>query len=203
MIQISIVEDNRELAECLRVIVEAVPDFTCRVFRNAETAIREIDAVNTDVVLMDIQLPGISGIEATSVLKNKFANLQIVMLTISTQTNDVFESFKAGASGYLLKHSPPHEIQDAIKEVLDGGSPMNSSIARMVISSFRSPKIKVDLQELTTREGETLELLSKGYTYKEIADILFVSVNTIRTYIRNIYDKLQVNSKLEAINKMR
>jgi DNA-binding NarL/FixJ family response regulator len=201
--KISIVEDREELRNGLKSLLETAPGYQCEPYSTAETAIHNINDGNTDVILMDIDLPGISGIEATKILKKKYPDLQIIILTVFENPDKIFPALKAGATGYLLKNSAPSAILDSISDVMNGGSPMSREIARMVVGSFNS-KIETthETDSLSKREAELLELLSKGYRYKDIADALFISTNTVRTHIRNIYEKLQVQSKIEAINKM-
>jgi len=151
-----------------------------------------------DAVLMDIDLPGKSGIEGVKVLKERFPETEFIMLTISEETSHVFDSLCAGAGGYLKKNTPPSKILDAIKEVRSGGSPMSMEIARLVVESFRTQKKGYDLTE---REREILQKLCKGHSYKMIAANLYIDINTVKYHIKNIYKKLQVNSKGEAISK--
>ncbi|MBP9187048.1 MAG: response regulator transcription factor, partial [Bacteroidia bacterium] len=151
---------------------------------------------------MDIDLPGINGIECIKILKEKCNQTQYMMLTVFEDDDKIFRSLEAGATGYMLKKTPPAQLIEAIKDLSSGGSPMNAQIARKVVASFNKPKLNKTAEELTKRELELLELLSKGYRYKEIADKLFISQDTVRSHIRNIYVKLHVNSKIEAINKV-
>jgi DNA-binding NarL/FixJ family response regulator len=152
---------------------------------------------------MDIDLPGMNGIEAIRKLKEQCTTTLYMMLTVYEDDDKIFNSLKAGASGYMLKKTPPIQLVEALKDLASGGSPMNTQIARKVVASFQQTEKKLtNTEELTKREIELLELLSKGFRYKEIADKLFISQDTVRTHIRNIYIKLQVNSKIEAINKV-
>lgn len=202
-IKVAIVEDNDGIRDSLSILISGSPGFQCiAVFKNSEDAIEKIPALNVDVILMDINLPNMSGIECTKILKEKNPNLQIIMQTVYEDSEMIFESLKAGASGYLLKRTPPAKLLEAIEEVYKGGSPMSSQIARMVVESFQA-KIKGDnnLPLLTDREEEIILHLSKGYRYKEIADKLFISLDTVRSHIRNIYEKLQVRSRTEAVLK--
>lgn len=204
-INVSIVEDNNEIRTGLMMIVNSTDELECRqTFTNAEDAIRILPLSCPDIVLMDIDLPGMNGIEAIKKLKDQCKNTLYMMLTVYEDEDKIFNSLKAGASGYMLKKTPPNQLVDALKDLANGGSPMNTQIARRVVESFQQQKEKKlsNAEELTRREIELLELLSKGYRYKEIADKLFISQDTVRTHIRNIYLKLQVNSKIEAINKV-
>lgn len=202
-INIAIVEDNDGIRESLAILISGSEGFNCAAaFKNAEDTIREIPRLNIDVVLMDINLPGISGIECTRLLKSKNPQLQIIMQTVYENSEMIFESLKAGASGYLLKRTTPAKLLEAIEDVYKGGSPMSSQIARMVVESFQlKPVAEKDLPILTNREEEILHLLSKGYRYKEIAEKLFISMDTVRSHIRHIYEKLQVRSRTEAVLK--
>lgn len=202
-IQIAIVEDNHDIRTGLMMIVNGTDDLECRqTFSSAEEAIKILPLNCPDVVLMDIDLPGINGIECIKLLKEQCDITQYMMLTVYEDDDKIFRSLEAGATGYMLKKTPPSQLVEAIKDVSSGGSPMNAQIARKVVASFSKPKPNKAAEELTKRELELLELLSKGYRYKEIADKLFISQDTVRTHIRNIYIKLQVNSKIEAINKV-
>lgn len=202
-IQIAIVEDNHDIRTGLMMIVNGTDDLECRqTFSSAEEAIKILPLHCPDVVLMDIDLPGINGIECIKQLKEQCDATQYMMLTVYEDDEKIFRSLEAGATGYMLKKTPPSQLVEAIKDVSSGGSPMNAQIARKVVASFNKPKANKAAEELTKRELELLELLSKGYRYKEIADKLFISQDTVRTHIRNIYIKLQVNSKIEAINKV-
>ena len=202
-IKVAIVEDNDGIRESLSILISGSAGFECiAAFHNSESAIDRIPTLDADVILMDINLPGKSGIECTRILKAKNPKLQIIMQTVYEDSDMIFESLKAGASGYLLKRTPPVKLLEAIEEVYKGGSPMSSQIARMVVESFQA-KIKGDnnLPLLTDREEEIIIHLSKGYRYKEIADKLFISIDTVRTHIRNIYEKLQVRSRTDAVLK--
>ena len=202
-IKVAIVEDNDGIRDSLSILISGSPGFQCiAVFKNSEDAIEKIPALNVDVILMDINLPNMSGIECTKILKGKNPNLHIIMQTVYENSEMIFESLKAGATGYLLKRTTPVKLLEAVEEAYKGGSPMSSQIARMVVESFQiKPKGKNNLPLLTDREEELLLHLSKGYRYKEIADKLFISIDTVRSHIRNIYEKLQVRSRTEAVLK--
>lgn len=202
-IQIAIVEDNHDIRTGLMMIVNGTDDLECRqTFATAEEALQVLPISCPDVVLMDIDLPGMNGIECIKQLREKCASTLYMMLTVFEDDEKIFRSLEAGATGYMLKKTPPAQLVEAIKDMCHGGSPMNAQIARKVVASFSKPKTSKDAEELTKRELELLELLSKGYRYKEIADKLFISQDTVRTHIRNVYVKLHVNSKIEAINKV-
>jgi DNA-binding NarL/FixJ family response regulator len=202
-IQVAIVEDNHDIRTGLMMIVNGTDDLECRqTFASAEEAIKVLPINCPDVVLMDIDLPGINGIDCIKALRIGCVNTQYLMLTVFEDDEKIFNSLAAGATGYMLKKTPPAQLVDAIKDLTNGGSPMNAQIARKVVASFSMPKTNSNAEELTKREMELLLLLSKGYRYKEIAESLFISQDTVRTHIRNIYVKLHVNSKVEAINKV-
>jgi DNA-binding NarL/FixJ family response regulator len=203
MITVAIVEDIREIKEGLEILIDSEEGFTClKTFSNGEEAVKVLPGLCPDVVLMDINLPGINGIEAVRRLKAECPHTQFIMSTVYEDDENIFESLKAGASGYLLKKTAPSRILDSITEVYHGGSPMNSQIARKVIASFQQKRTIDETEILTQREKEILKLLSKGLRYKEIAAELHISMDTVRSHTRNIYEKLQVQSRTEAINKV-
>jgi DNA-binding NarL/FixJ family response regulator len=200
-IRVAIVEDHRAVRENLAVLIDAAPGYRCvAACASAEEALKRLPEAAPDVVLMDIHLPGLSGIECVARLKEMLPKTQIIMLTIEEDSEQVFESLKAGASGYLVKHIPPEEILQAVSEVHRGGAPMSSHIARMVVSAFRQPPPPGgDDLRLTKREEETLRLLARGHRSKEIAEELNIGTNTVNTYVRHIYEKLHVRSRAEAV----
>jgi len=203
MIHVVIIEDIKEIREGLQMLIDSSDGFACtRTFANAEQAIDELPSVCPDVALMDIHLPGINGIEAVRKLKNLCPGTQFIMSTIYEDDENIFESLKAGASGYLLKKTAPSKILDAITEVNNGGSPMSSQIARRVIASFQHKDSIDETNILTPKEKEILKELSKGLRYKEIADEMKISIETVRSHARKIYEKLQVQSRTEALNKV-
>ncbi len=203
MIHVVIIEDIREIREGLQLLIDSSDGFVCsRTFASAEQAIEHLPSACPDVALMDIHLPGINGIEAVRQLKLQCPRTQFIMSTIYEDDENIFESLKAGASGYLLKKTAPSRILDAIAEVFEGGSPMSSQIARKVIASFQKKDSIDEVNILTPKEKEVLKSLAKGLRYKEIADELNVSMETIRSHARNIYEKLQVQSRTEALNKV-
>ncbi len=203
IINIALVEDNDEIREGLSYLLNSSEGFKCAAkFSNAEDALKKVPALNVDVVLMDINLPGMSGIECVSELKKIRREIQIIMLTIFEEGEIIFKSLQAGASGYILKKTSPAQLLDAVRDVYNGGSPMSSQIARKVVQSFQNKNDAVKDNDLSNREIEILNYLSKGYRYKEIADLLFISIETVRTHIRNIYEKLQVHSRTEALLKV-
>jgi len=195
---VAIVEDDQEISKTLCLIIDGTPGFVCKhIYENCEAAILSLPELFVDVVLMDIQLPGMNGIDGIKKLKPKMPGADFIMLTIQQDNESIFESLCAGASGYLVKDISPTELLQSIEEVYKGGSPMSSSIARKVITSFYNNAPS----PLTDRETEILKLLCNGNNYRIIADQLFISSHTVRTHIKNIYGKLQVNSRAEAVQK--
>ena len=197
-ITVTIVEDDEEIRESLALLINATKGYECvSSYSDCETAIDGIGKDLPDVILMDIGLPGMSGIEGIKIIKQNKIDSDILILSIRENDQSVFDALCAGATGYLIKETPPEKILEAIREVHTGGAPMSTQIARMVITSFKvqpSP-------ELTNRETEVLSQLCKGMSYKMIADSLFISEETVRRHIKNIYRKLEVHSKSEAVAK--
>jgi len=203
MISVTIVDDEKELRESIKTFVDGSPGFRCvSSYSNAAAALAGLPKDDSDVVLMDINMVGMDGIECVERLKTTMPEIQIVMLTVYEDTDKIFKALSAGASGYLLKRSSPARLLEAIKEVHAGGSPMSSSIARKVVASFRkaTPAVENPIH-LSPREQAVLDCLAKGLTYKQIADQLEISIDTIRTYLRRIYEKLHVQSRTEAVAK--
>jgi DNA-binding NarL/FixJ family response regulator len=202
-ITVSIVEDDRRVRESLSVLVNGAENIRCQgVYGSAEEALDGIPQGKPDVVLMDINLPGISGIECVRKLKGQMPKLQILMLTMYEDDEKVFQSLVAGASGYLVKRTSPAELLKAIEEVNSGASPMSGKIARTVVEYFQKLQHTAPQQEyLSKREEEILNLLVKGYRYKEIAEALAIGYETVRSHLKNIYDKLHVHSRTEAVVK--
>lgn len=203
-ITVSIVEDNDQLrATIARVIGRAEGFEAIGQHATAEAALEHLPKERPNVVLMDINLPGMSGVECVRRLKQILPETQVMMLTAYEDTENIFNSLAAGASGYMLKRTPRAELLDAIREVSRGGSPMTTHIARKVVQSFqRAPSAGQTTEELSAREQEVLDLLSQGCMYKEIADKLGISFETVRTYIRRIYEKLHVRTRTEAVAKV-
>ena len=201
--RVAVVEDERELREGLRVLLDFTPNFTCvGGFGSMEEALRRIDGSGVDLILTDIGLPRMSGIEGTRILREKFADLPIVVLTVHGEDDKIFQALCAGASGYLLKDTPPARIIEAMKEVLDGGAPMSPDVARRVVSLFRTfaPPSGADYY-LTEQETRILRMLVDGHHYKTAAYELGISTSTVSFHLKNIYEKLQVHSKTEAVAK--
>ena len=200
MIKISIVEDDKEIRESLAILIEGTDGFSCiSHYGSVELALEKIEQDAPNVILMDINLPGMSGIEGVKLIKENMPDCEIIMQTISENDKDVFDSLCAGACGFLKKNTPPAKLLDAITEAVNGGAPMNMDIARLVVNSFKPEQSKNN--PLTDREKEVLRNLCEGKSYKMIAGDLFVDINTVKFHIRNIYRKLEVNSKGEAIVK--
>lgn len=201
-IRVALVEDDDEIRNAMTDILQTTEDLICvRSFERAEDFAKNFQHLMTDVVLMDITLPGMSGIQCVREHKPKNEAIQYLMCTSHNDAERTFDSLCAGATGYILKTSTPEQIFNAIREIHRGGSPMSSEIARLVVTSFPNRNQNHNLLEtFTTREQEILHALAKGHSYKEIADKLFISIETVRTYLRKIYEKLQVHSKVEALN---
>ncbi|HMP84912.1 MAG TPA: response regulator transcription factor [Verrucomicrobiota bacterium] len=202
-IGVSIVEDNARVRQSLQRLIQSSPGFNClSVHPTAEAALEQLPATKPDVVLMDINLPGMNGVECVRQLKLSLPKTQVVMLTVYENTDVIFKALAAGASGYLLKQTPPPELLSAVRDVHNGGSPMSSHIARKVVASFQQPSsASAELATLTGREQEVLDYLAKGFLYKEIAATMHISYDTVHTHIRNIYEKLHVRSRTEAVAK--
>jgi DNA-binding NarL/FixJ family response regulator len=208
-ITVSIVEDSEQLRSTLARMIGRAEGFQCLGdYGTAEDALEAIPKNPPNVVLMDINLPGMNGVECVRKLKQLTPGTQVVMLTAYEDTENIFNSLAAGASGYLLKRSKSAEILEAIRDVQNGGSPMTTHIARKVVQSFQASAAAVapataaePSEELSPREQEVLDLLSQGFMYKEISDKLGISFETVRTYIRRIYEKLHVRTRTEAVAK--
>jgi DNA-binding NarL/FixJ family response regulator len=194
-----LVEDDPEIRQLLQLILNGSPGFSCPyAFCSAEDALENWPSMRPAAVLMDIELPGISGIECVRQLMERDPELDIIMLSVRDEDDAIFNSLCAGASGYLVKNTPPAQLLEAIRECKEGGSPMSASIARRVVASFRKP---VSVSPLSDRETEVLRLLCQGSNYKTIAEAIFVSSNTVKAHIKNIYKKLHVHTRAEAVTK--
>lgn len=202
-VTVAIVEDNADLRGTLARVINRAPGHQCvGQYGDAESALAGLPNDKPRVVLMDINLPGMNGVECVRKLKQVLPETLVVMLTAYEDTENIFGSLEAGAAGYLLKRSKSAEILDAIKEVIGGGSPMTAHIARKVVHSFQARGASPDpTSNLAEREREVLDLLAQGLMYKEIADKLGIGFETVRTYVRRIYEKLQVRSRTEAVAK--
>ena len=205
-IKIVIVDDDKDLRVLLRKIVSEQDDMeVVKVFPSAKPYADEFKTLDVDVVIMDINMPGKTGIEGVADCKPLKPQIQYLISTVFDNPENIFSALKSGATGDILKNSRPEELVNAIREINSGGSPMSTSIARLVVGSFTGDKPasqKNPVAELSHREREIAELIAKGFIYKEIAEKLFLSPDTVRTHIRNIYEKLQVNSKMEMVNKV-
>lgn len=200
---LAIVEDDSTLRETLAEIIHTSASWDLvGMFASAEDALRELPGSPPQMVLMDIQLPGISGIECVAALKQQCPTVQVLMVTVYDNNDRIFEALAAGASGYLLKRDAPNMLLEALNDLRNGGSPMSSAIARKVVQHFQSPPNTTSVDhDLTPRETEILEQLVKGSLYKEIASDLGIGVETVRTHLRNIYAKLHVRTRTEAVVK--
>jgi len=200
---VAIVEDNAEVRRNLSRYIDEAPGFRCAcACSSGEEALRVIPRSSPDIVLMDIEMPGMSGITCTARLKTIMPALPVMMLTVYEDNDAIFNALKAGASGYLLKRSAPAKLLESISELHRGGAPMTSEIARKVIESFYKTTPETHPQDiLTAREQEILQLLTQGYVTKEIAEKLAVSYDTVRYHLKHIYDKLHVHSRTEAVLK--
>lgn len=202
-ITVAIIEDELDIKSSLEILIKGTDTLNLvGSYSDGESAVLELPKVQADVVLTDIHLPGISGIECIKKLKEKCPKTNFLISSSFEDIDNIFSALKAGATGYLVKSTSPAKLIEGIVEVYQGGSPMNSHIARKVVSSFNISPTNAELEKLSTREVEILEMLSKGLRYKEIADRIFLSTDTVRTHIRNIYCKLQVNSRTDALNKV-
>ena len=208
-IQVSLVEDDPGVRANLSKMIDGTPGFQCRgAYADGPSALKAIPANRPDVVLMDINLPGMLGTECVRQLKAVAPDLPILMLTVYDDSEQIFKSLQAGATGYLLKRTPKEKLLEAIREVNSGGAPMSRQVARRVVQYFQqinalppTAQRAPELDTLTEREGQVLAALAKGHAYKEIADLLNISFETVRTYVRTIYDKLHVHSRTEATLK--
>lgn len=203
-IHVAIVEDDRSLREGLGLLINATPGYRCpQTFGSVEEALRDIrvEAV-PEILLLDIHLPGILGSDGVKLFREKFPSMQVLMLTVYAEQDKVFESICNGACGYLLKKTPPAKLLEAIREAHEGGAPMSPEIARKVVTLFQTTRQPEKIEEqLTPQEVNLLQLLSDGHSYQSAAGQLNISINTVRNYIRSIYDKLHVHSKNEAVGK--
>lgn len=205
-IKVAVIEDHPEIRQGVSFMLNNQEGFTSEAFASAEEALIGIAQSLPDVILMDIGLPGMSGIECTRLVKEKYPNVHILICSSYEEDDKIFAALSAGANGYIVKRAAGNKLFDAIQDIYNGGIPMSSSIARKVVAHFQQvktiPSVEASTEfSLTVRENEILDLLAQGLRNKEIADKLFVSANTIRTHIYNIYDKLHVQTRVEALNK--
>jgi DNA-binding NarL/FixJ family response regulator len=200
-IKVAIVEDDAGVRQGLARVLGRAQDFRCvGAFSDAEAALQQLPDIKPEVVLMDINLPGMSGVECARKLKTLLPATQIMMVTVYEDPERIFEALAAGATGYLLKKTPPAQLLNAIRDVRSGGAPMSSQIARKVVSCFQTAPSS-DSEQLSPREQEILKALAQGFLIKEIADQLSIGFDTVRTHIRRIYDKLHVHSRAQAVAK--
>ena len=203
MLKVAIVEDNNTLRHSLENLLNRTEGIKCVAsLSNLMNVVSEFAKADPEIVLMDIGLPNISGIEGVRTVKTNFPSIQIMMFTVFEDDDSIFDAIKTGASGYLLKKSAPEEIIEAIQELHRGGAPMSPIIARKVVNSFQSNHNPVQQFDLTVREKEILYALVDGLSYKKIADKYCVSISTVRTHICNIYQKLHVNTKAQAVARV-
>lgn len=204
MIRVVIFEDNRSLREGLSALIGGTAGFDCAgAFPNCNNLLKNIEHAKPDVILMDIEMPGMNGIEAVQIIKEQYPAIKILMETIFDDDEKIFKSICAGAEGYILKNTPPAEIMQAIKEIHEGGSPMTPSIANRVLKMVKKKPETGEKErfDLSQRENEIVHCLVKGMSYKMIAASCFISIETVNVHIKNIYKKLQVHSKSEAVVK--
>jgi len=203
MIRVAIVEDDTVIRRSLSRIVDEARGMRCiAACATGEEALKELPDSHPEVVVMDINLPHMSGIECVRRLREQLPETQVLMLTVYEDSDSIFRALRAGAGGYLLKRCEPEQLLEGIRDILHGGSPMNSQIARKVVQAFRASEAAESLSlKLTEREAEVLDYLAKGYANKEIADKLGLSLPTVRSHLRSIYDKLHVRSRTEAVAK--
>ncbi|HRG27248.1 MAG TPA: response regulator transcription factor [Chitinophagales bacterium] len=204
-IRVAIFEDNKHLRESLYYLINGTPGFSCTgAYPDCNDAVFQITKDTPDVILMDIEMPGLNGIQGVKLIKNKFPQVHVLMQTIFHDENNIFDAICAGASGYILKSTTPAEYIAAIKDVYNGGSPMTGSIARKVLELFQK-NIQVEAKQdyqLTPKEKEMLQFMVQGKSFKMIAEAAGISYETVRTHMKNIYAKLHVNSNTEAVSKV-
>lgn len=203
MILIYVVEDIEEIRNGLVFLISKDEEFETAGFRNAEDLLTAMNNRKPDVILMDIQLPGMDGIECTKLIKQRYPEIQIMMVTVYEDDEKIFNALKAGASGYVLKKAPLDDMTKAIRDLRDGGAPMSGQIARKVVDTFSGNNKEATIEEtLSVREREILDMLSRGLRNKEIAEKLFLSAHTVKAHIYNIYQKLHVRTRIQAINRI-
>ena len=203
MIRVLIYEDNPQLREGLTMLIDGSDGFNVMAsYKNCNNIISELEAWKPDVILMDIDMPGVNGIEGLKKVREQNRDVKILMLTVFDDNKNVFEALKNGANGYLLKKTPPAKLLEYIGDVASGGAPMTSSVATQVLKMFSElPQQTNNEYNLSDREKQVLQLLVNGYSYKMIANDMFIAIDTVRSHIKKIYEKLQVNSKSEAVAK--
>jgi DNA-binding NarL/FixJ family response regulator len=204
MIKVVIFEDNKHLRDSLSLVINNTEGLACSgAYTNGNNIIRDLVNGNPDIVLMDIDMPGINGIECTKIIKRQFPGIKVLIQTVFEDNDKIHEAILAGADGYLLKKARPAELIEAIKQVMADGAPMSPEVARKVLNLVKAGNsIESEGFDLTTREKEILQLLTRGDSYKAIANELFISFSTVQSHIKNIYEKLDVNSKSAAVSKI-
>jgi DNA-binding NarL/FixJ family response regulator len=203
-IKVAVFEDNKILRESLQQLVDSEEDMICTgAFADANKLVHDVQRAKPDVVLMDINMPGRSGIEAVQIIQEKFPTVRILIQTVFEENDKIFAAVCAGASGYMLKKTNPKKMLEAIRETNSGGAPMTASVATKVLQMFRQQSLetKTEFFDLSDREKEILALLVKGKSYKAVASECFISIDTVSTHVRHIYEKLHVHSKSEAVAK--
>ena len=202
-IEVAIVEDNNDIRDAIRALINGTYGFSCtHTYSNGFDAIKELPEIKPDVVMMDINMPGMTGIECVKKLKALIPGTQFIMETVYEDDESIFQALRAGATGYILKKTPAAKMLEAITEVHNGGSPMSAEVARRVVASLHDNEKNKAGETLTEREKEVLKLLAKGFIYKEIASAMTIEYETVKKHIQNIYAKLHVQNKVEAINKV-
>lgn len=202
IIRVAILDDDEEFREILSMLLNKSDGFKCvATYQSCDEAIKKIEEDLPDILLLDIEMPGKSGIESLKELKSVFPTVEVMMLTVYSDSEKIFQSLRGGAVGYLLKKSPTDKLLEAIREAYDGGAPFSGEVARKVLQYFQAPVGQVNPSLLSDREREVLEALIEGHSTKAIADKLFVSFHTVRFHLHNIYTKLHVNSRSEAVAK--
>ena len=203
MIKVILYEDNPQLREGLSMLINGTDGFEVLAsFKNCNTVVEEVEALSPDVVLMDIDMPGTNGLEGLRLIRERSLSVKILMLTVFDDNKSVFEAIKMGANGYILKKTPPAKLLEYIQEANSGGAPITSSIAAQVLKMFSEFSTPTNADyHLSEREQQVLQFLVNGYSYKMIATEMFISIDTVRSHIKKIYEKLHVNSKSEAVAK--
>jgi DNA-binding NarL/FixJ family response regulator len=203
-IKVAVFEDNEQLLESLQQLIDSINEFICTgAFPDAKNIEKKIEKANPDVVIMDIDMPGINGIDAVNIIHSKYPRIRVLMQTVFDSNDKIFAAIRAGASGYILKRSSPAKIIESIIDTYNGGAPMTPSVAEKVLNMFRyqNQNTQAENFDLSEREKEILSLLVKGKSYKMIAAECFISIDTVNSHIKNIYEKLHVHSKSEAVVK--